>query len=63
MNDTDGLLEELLGNEEEVKISLNDKRRFNADGERIGESFLGEDAPKAVAAHGFGDEDAEFGDV
>lgn len=34
MNDTDGLLEELLG-DEEVKIPFNDKRRFNADGERV----------------------------
>lgn len=35
MNDTEGLLEELLGDDEEVKIPVNDKRRFNADGERI----------------------------
>ncbi len=33
MNDTDGLLEELLG-DDEVKIPFSDKRRFNADGER-----------------------------
>lgn len=34
MNDTDGLLEELLG-DDEVKIPFNDKRRFSADGERV----------------------------
>ncbi len=33
MNDTDGLLEEFLG-DDEVKIPFSDKRRFNADGER-----------------------------
>ena len=34
INDTDGILEELLG-DDEVKIPFNDKRRFNAEGERI----------------------------
>ena len=35
MNDTDGLLEELLGDDDEAKIPVNDKRRFNAEGERV----------------------------
>ena len=34
MNDTDSLFEELLG-DDEVKIPFNDKRRFNAEGERV----------------------------
>jgi len=34
MNDTDGFLEELLA-DDDLKIPVNDKRRFNADGERI----------------------------
>ena len=34
INDTDGILEELLG-DDEVKIPFNDKRRFNAEGERV----------------------------
>lgn len=34
MNETDTNLEELLG-DEELKIPINDKRRFNADGERV----------------------------
>lgn len=33
MNGTDDLINEILG-DEEVKIPVNDKRRFNADGER-----------------------------
>lgn len=36
MNETDANLEELLG-DEELKIPINDKRRFNADGERVAE--------------------------
>jgi len=35
MNDTDGLLEELLGDDDEAKFPVNDKRRFNAEGERM----------------------------
>ena len=46
MNDTDGLLEELLGNEEDVKIPFSDKRRFNADGERVADA---EPAEKSAA--------------
>lgn len=34
MNETDELIEELLG-DDELKIPINDKRRFNADGERV----------------------------
>ena len=34
INETDGILEELLG-EDEVRIPFNDKRRFNAEGERV----------------------------
>jgi molecular chaperone GrpE len=34
MNETDGLIEELLG-DDDLKIPINDKRRFNADGERV----------------------------
>lgn len=36
MNETDGLIEELLG-DDDLKIPINDKRRFNADGERVAE--------------------------
>src|SRR5690606_41447137 len=41
MNDTDGVIEELL-REDELKIPVNDKRRLNADGERVAD-----DAPEA----------------
>lgn len=34
MSDTDAFLDELLGNNE-AKVPVNDKRRFNADGERV----------------------------
>lgn len=44
MNDTDGLLEELLG-DEEVKIPFSDKRRFNADGERVADDELADKGP------------------
>jgi molecular chaperone GrpE len=36
MNETDGLIEELLG-DDDLKIPFSDKRRFNADGERVAE--------------------------
>ena len=36
MNETDTDFEELLG-DEELKIPINDKRRFNAEGERVAE--------------------------
>jgi len=42
MNDTDGLLEELLG-DEELKIPFNDKRRFNSDGERVADDLQAAD--------------------
>jgi molecular chaperone GrpE len=49
-NDTDGLLEELLGGDEDVKIPFNDKRRFNADGERIADDPpVGKDPSKSAA--------------
>jgi molecular chaperone GrpE len=50
MNDTDGLLEELLGNEDEVKIPFSDKRRFNADGERLADDEPTDKTPVKSAA-------------
>ena len=50
MNDTDGLLEELLGNEEDVKIPFRDKRRFNAEGERVADDEPVDKAPGKSAA-------------
>ena len=35
MNETDELIDEILG-DEEVKIPVNDKRRFSPEGERMG---------------------------
>lgn len=49
MNDTDGLLEELLG-DDEVKIPVNDKRRLNAEGERIADDPPAERGPAKSAA-------------
>ncbi len=50
MNDTDGLLEELLGDDEEVKTSFRDKRRFNADGERVEEDAPADKGPVRSAS-------------
>jgi molecular chaperone GrpE len=44
MNDTDSLLDEILG-EDEVKIPFNDKRRFNAEGERVADDPPAEKGP------------------
>ncbi|MGD9630210.1 MAG: nucleotide exchange factor GrpE [Pyrinomonadaceae bacterium] len=41
MNETDGTIEELLG-EDELRIPIKDKRRFNTDGER-----MADDPPQA----------------
>lgn len=49
-NDTDGLLEELLGGDDDVKIPFNDKRRFNADGERIADDPPADNGPSTSAA-------------
>jgi len=49
-NDTDGLLEELLGGDDDVKIPFNDKRRFNADGERNADDPPADNGPSTSAA-------------
>ena len=49
MNDTDGLIEELLG-DDALKIPINDKRRFNADGERVAEDPPAADKSPAKSA-------------
>lgn len=49
MNETDGILEELLG-EEDLKIPFNDKRRFNADGERVADDPPADTGPVKSAA-------------
>ena len=49
MNETDGLLEELLG-DDELKIPINDKRRFNAEGERVADDPPDEKGPAKSAA-------------
>ncbi len=49
MNDTDSLLDEILG-EDEVKIPFNDKRRFNAEGERVADDPPAEKGPVKSAA-------------
>lgn len=41
---SDSFLDEILGNEEE-KIPVNDKRRFNADGERVADDPIGDKGP------------------
>lgn len=48
-NDTDGLIEELLG-DDEVKIPFSDKRRFNADGERVSDDAPASKEPAKSAA-------------
>lgn len=44
MNETDDFIEELLG-DDEVKIPFNDKRRFNADGERVADDQPADKSP------------------
>lgn len=44
INETDGILEELLG-DDEVKIPFSDKRRFNAEGERVADDPAPEKGP------------------
>ena len=41
MSETDDSIDEILG-DEEVKIPINDKRRFGADGERVDPDLQGE---------------------
>jgi len=49
MNETDGILEELLG-EDELKIPFTDKRRFDADGERVTDDPPADKGPVKSAA-------------
>lgn len=49
MNETDGLLEEFSG-DDEVNIPFRDKRRFNADGERVANDESADKGPVKSAA-------------
>jgi len=49
MNETDGTIEELLG-EDDLKIPINDKRRFNTDGERVADDPPAKKEPARSAA-------------
>lgn len=49
MNETDGTIEELLG-EDELRIPIKDKRRFNTDGERVADDPPQAKEPERPAA-------------
>lgn len=49
INETDDFIEELLGNDD-VKIPFNDRRRFNADGERVADDPPADQGPVKSAA-------------
>lgn len=49
MNETDGTIEELLG-EDELRIPIKDKRRFNTDGERVADDPPQAKEPEKPAA-------------